>query len=87
MMKSRKILIVGPCAAESAVQMQTVARSIADVLQSDSAASFQPVFSAASTGFELDESVFCEVLQPVSVRHPAVIRKIIKNRDINLFIL
>lgn len=45
-MMSRKILIVGPCAAESAVQMQMVARSIADVLQSDSAASFQPVFRA-----------------------------------------
>lgn len=45
-MKSRKILIVGPCAAESAMQMQTLARSLADVLQSESAASFQPVFRA-----------------------------------------
>lgn len=42
----KKILIVGPCAAESAAQMETVARSLADVLQDASSRRFEWVLRA-----------------------------------------
>ena len=41
-----RLLIVGPCAAESAAQMEAAARSLKNVLSSVSAASFKPVFRA-----------------------------------------
>lgn len=43
---TRKILIVGPCAAESAAQMEAIARSIASVLQDSYAQLFAPVLRA-----------------------------------------
>lgn len=42
---NRKLIIVGPCAAESAAQMNAVARAISDVLQS-AGAGFDVVFRA-----------------------------------------
>ena len=43
---SKKILIAGPCAAESAAQMRDVSRRLKDVLQADVLQSFEPVFRA-----------------------------------------
>ena len=43
---SKKILIVGPCAAESAAQMRAVSCGLKDVLQADMLQSFEPVFRA-----------------------------------------
>ena len=43
---SKKILIAGPCAAESAAQMRDVSRRLKNVLQADVLQSFEPVFRA-----------------------------------------
>ena len=42
---TKKLLIVGPCAAESNAQMTTIARALSDVLQGVSA-QFEPVLRA-----------------------------------------